>query len=82
MLNDVVPFHCRLISSFHGGTKFFRQFWPKFLSDKVWHVLFVTDINIWTCACQIKQLTSHFDVTFDLSSLNTKLQLFLHISGH
>ena len=66
-----------------GELNFFDNFGLSFFLIKFgMYLLFVTDIDIWTCACQIKQLTSHFDVTFDLSSLNTKLQLFLHISGH
>ena len=47
--NDMVSFHCRLISSFHAGTTFFYKFGLSFFSKRlsihrpVWH--YATDVS-------------------------------------
>ena len=45
----------------------FLYFWAKFLSEKKWHASFLPDITQRTYACQIKQLTLHFDISFELA---------------
>ena len=53
-----------VLHSFHcSKQRLFRQFRASFLPEKG---LFVSDITLRMYARKIKQLTSHFDVTFEL----------------
>ena len=52
-------FHC-------SKQRQFRQFRTKFLPEKIWNASYLSDTMLRMYARQIKQTTSHFDVTFEL----------------